>query len=229
MSALLHLDHTSVALIGYFSMEGNYALSAEVYHLDWGEISNLYSHFYGKKLSVPDFDFTIEYVCLTISRDDGLQLLVDGVKVGHYAAGEGLINFNSKGGTLRASLNEGNIRLDNGIVLEQAFVEVSFTRDGDEKAASFMMGGKVRWLENDVQVAAHLYTIPDDDTLHYAIYGQLTNMGEEGGFCLADHVPGLENSCFKDITLQNVALVAASREDGEMARMMKSPHKFKKG
>lgn len=227
VAATLQLANTALELSGTFSTQGDFALAAVAYNFDWKALNSLYYHFFGEDLSAPDFDFSIQYLSIAVSRDEGLQIRVQGLRVGKHAAGEGFLSFDSTGGYLRASLNEANIPLGD-MKVEKAFVEVSFTRGKEGSSTSFMLGGQVEWLDQEIEVAAHLYSIPGDRNVHYTVFGRLSTVDGKG-FCLADHVPGLENSCFSDISLTDAAILIASRDDTEFASALLCPYTFKKG
>src|ERR1700742_2880925 len=93
ITAIMQLEQTRLTLIGAFSTKGDFSMTATACNFDWAAVKSLYHPFFGENLSDPDFDFHIEYLAISISREDGLQIVVSGLQVGQYAAGDGFISF----------------------------------------------------------------------------------------------------------------------------------------
>ncbi|KAI0258477.1 hypothetical protein BC834DRAFT_847332 [Gloeopeniophorella convolvens] len=231
VDATLDIGTSKILLAGTLAMSGEFALSASVENLSWEQICSIYKHLFGTSLAAPDFPIHIGSITLTISSDSGLSFALHNLQVGSYAAVDGNLIMRSNGASLKAALSNGKLVLDEelGFVIEEAYVEVSFSRDEGAGEVSLMLGGKFKWLEYTVQVGAHVYKINGDDQVHYTVYGAFADTGSHGGFRIADHIPGLEDTCLKDIALSGAAIIIASRDDANLSAISHSPYPVRKG
>ncbi|KAG5651476.1 hypothetical protein H0H81_008507 [Sphagnurus paluster] len=231
VEASLDLGVSKIFLEGMLSMSGSFYISASLRNLSWDQICAIYKHLFGTDLASPDFPILIGSITLSISSEEGLCLDLHGLQVGTYAAVDGKLTMRSNGAFLRAALSDGKIELDKdmGLVIEEAYVEASFSCKEGAKDASLMVGGKFHWEQYTVLVGAHLYKIEKDDQLHYTIYGAFADTEGGGGFRIADHIPGIEDTCLKDITISGAAMIVASRDDADLAAISHSPYPVRKG
>lgn len=227
VEAILDIGPTMILLEGMFSLKGDFMLTATISDFTWDHICAMYNHLFGMDLAAPDFHIHIESVSLIISAS-GLTFELHELQVGDYLAVDGILQMKSSGALLRAGIANGKLELD-GFVIEQAFAEVSFAHDDGNNSTSLMLGGKFKWRDFVVQVGAHIYKISADEELHYTLFGSLDGGTSENGFSIAEHIPGLEATCLKDIVLQDAAIIVASRDDAGLGALSHCTYPVQKG
>ncbi|QRW13457.1 hypothetical protein RhiLY_12456 [Ceratobasidium sp. AG-Ba] len=224
----LDLGETVITLEGTISVTGEFLFTAVVADFSWVDICSIYNHLFGANLTPLDMDIHFGMVTVSISSDLGFTLNLHELQVGDFVAVDGLLEMKSNGAVINAAI-AGRILELGDFTLEEASVIISFSRECDNSDTNLMLNGKFKWLDYTVSVGAHLYKSPDSEDLQYSLYGTFTDIGSREGFCLADHVPGLEHTCLKDISLVGAAIVVASRDDAELGSLAHCPYPVRKG
>jgi hypothetical protein len=228
VEAILDIGSVHILLEGMLSMSGAFMLTATVENFDWEHICALYEHLFDSKLATPDFSIHIGSATLMISSEGGLVFELHHLEVGDYAGVDGRLELRSNGALLRAETSEGKLQLGE-FLIEEAFVEVSFSREDGSTAPSLMVGGLFQWEGFAIRVGAHFYKVPDDDSLHYTLYGAFNDAKTGEGFQVAKYIPGLEDTFLRDIAIQGAAIIIASQDDAELGALSHLKYPIRKG
>ncbi|KAI9649435.1 hypothetical protein NHQ30_002011 [Ciborinia camelliae] len=235
VSATFEIGDTHVTLGGLYSTDGNFELSATLRDLDFHGLSAIFSHFFDDDLDMPEIDLFLGEATITISKHSGFSLVIHDLAIGDHTAADAVVEIGSAGVLLRADL-DGDILNINDVEIKRAFVEMNFQRQGKNgrkspSKTSVMFGGDVHWEGHNIDVGVHVYQSPEADknNLEYTIIGSFKTEPGVEGLPFVRLVPELKGSFLEDVTLQNAALVIASRDDTALGAMNKANFPIQKG
>lgn len=231
LCASLDLAGTSVAVVGTFSLAGDFAFSLKMEKITWDTIAAIHEHFHpDQKFSKPEIALNVRAIVLTISKASGLVIELDGVQLGDFLGVSGVLTLGPHGGSIGFGLQGNTLKLGDVDIYEariSAELEVMSADGESQKVFSLAASGRFRWKTLDVVVGARLYTMEGVSGLQYTMYGDLADV--EGGFRLKDHIPGIEDTVLADIVLNKVMLIVASRDDSHPSLGVPVGYEVEKG
>ncbi|KAK4161616.1 hypothetical protein QBC43DRAFT_302785 [Cladorrhinum sp. PSN259] len=230
IQASLDVGPVVVSFSGYYSTSGDFGVVGYIENLGLEGLKDLYLNLFGQELDLPDVDISIHDCSIAIDRDAGFTLTVHNLKVGDHAAFGGQVKLGTSGLFLKATV-DGESLVIHDVDIKKASLEVELNSACSGSKASVMIRGEALWHGHDLEVGVHLYQNPEPDArgLEYTCVGTFKAASSTGGFSLADLVPALRDTFMKDISLERITLVAASRADAQFGPLKTGAFPIRKG
>lgn len=231
-SAKIQTDTWSARFEGHYTSKEDYSISAVVENMGFDGLLDLFHHFSGDSVAVPEHcDVTIGSASIVFDHANGLTITVDHLAFDKYSSADATIHLSSNGVVIHGDV--ANIDFPEAdLQIVSAFLEVSLVKEGSSKSSDVALGGTVRvkGLDNfpEISASVHLYkSSADSSTLDWTIYGLFTALGNTT--TLGKLLPVFKGTFMEDLALQNLAFVAASKDEPALSTM--NPHQFpiKKG
>ncbi|KAG8718276.1 hypothetical protein FRC09_012899 [Ceratobasidium sp. 395] len=230
LSAHLRAESASASIMGFYTVGGNYSVSAYVENLGCQGVADLFRHHTGQELLLPDHvDITIGSAIVEISKDGGLSISADKLEFDHYTSANATIKLSSNGALVRAEVERIDLPGDLGIGLASAYMQVSFEKQGSNKSTDVALGGKVVFDGIDlpaISAGVHLYK-SESKKLQWTIYGTFTDLGNTT--TLGQLFPELQGTFLQTFALQDLLFIAASQDDPLVSQMNPQKYPIKKG
>ncbi|ESK84263.1 chromosome segregation atpases-like protein, partial [Moniliophthora roreri MCA 2997] len=226
LGTVLDAQPTVVTLLGTYSVGGAFTLSADIQNFTCDSIVDLYVKFAGEEIVLPtDEELSIAAGSITMSSSDGLSVVVSDVKYGDYVTASAALHFGSDGVTLKADMEDINFP-EFGVKLVDVAVNASFARYGTSKSSSVELDVVVE-LDGvqglpKIQGTVHIYKEPEDQKLQWTVYGEFEALG--GSTRLGTLFPEIDGTFMGDISLDDLAVIVASKDEPALSTM--NPLKF---
>ncbi len=227
LTANLRTDTWSARFEGHYASKTNYQISARIEDMGCDGLLDLFHHFSGDSVSLPEHcDVTIGSALIVFDHANGLTITVDHLAFDNYSSADAMIHLSSNGVVIHGNVS--NIEFPEiDLQIVSAFINVSLVKAGSSKSSDVALGGivKVKGLDDFPEISAgvHLYKASGDSkALDWTIYGSFTALGNTT--TLGKLLPAFQNTFMKNLALQNLAFVAASRDDPALSAL--NPHQF---
>lgn len=207
--ATLNAGTTSAIFSGSYST-GDYHLSADIEDFGVQGISDLYHHITGEQLVFPEhFDILIGNATVTISKKEGFSITVDNLEIDRYKSVDASIHISSYGVTINGSIANVSF-LDFDIL--SAKINISLEKQSSSKSSNLSIQGQIKIDDfSEISAVVHLYKGASDSKLEWTVYGTFSALGPQTS--LGKALPIFHDSFLKDIVLEDVVFIAASKSD----------------
>ncbi|KAG8735240.1 hypothetical protein FRC10_010828 [Ceratobasidium sp. 414] len=231
LSAHLRADSASALVSGTYTAGGRYSVSAYVQNLGCEGVADLFRHYTGEELSLPNHvDVTIGSAAIEISSDNGLSIVVDKLEFDNYTSANATINLSSKGVLVQSSVEKITLPGELGVNLVSAYMRVSFKKVGSGQSTDVALGGMIE-LDGiklpTISAGVHLYKESSSETLEWTAYGTFTDLGNTA--TLGQLFPDLRETFLESFALQDLMFIAASRDDPSSSQLNPQKYPIKKG
>ncbi|KAG9085708.1 hypothetical protein FRC06_003487, partial [Ceratobasidium sp. 370] len=231
LGAHLRADSASALVSGTYTVGGGYSVSAYVQNLGCEGVADIFRHYTGGELSLPNHvDVTIGSATIEISSDNGLSIVVDKLEFDNYTSANAIVSLSSKGVLVQSSVDNITLPGELGVNLVSAYMRVSFEKVGSDRSTDVALGGKIE-LDGinlpTISAGVHLYKEGSAKTLEWTAYGTFTDLGNTT--TLGQLFPDLHETFLENFALQDLMFIAASKDDPSLSQLNPQKYPIKKG